>query len=122
MNNSPVPILRNFIQEEKLGFSLSEDSPSDFWVDESHGSLTVRFKIDSPHHIIYYDVYSPNDCLHLQEKTLRDAERLEFIAEEQRQWKIAESIEQIWLLLDCLILWAKQNNFNVKGIEAGRSG
>ena len=113
MDNSPVQTLRNFIQEEKLGFSLSEESHFDFWVDESKGSLTVRFKIDIPHHTIYYDVYAPDDSVHLQEKTLRDAECLEFIAEEQRHWKIAESIEKIWLLLDCLRLWAKQNNFTV---------
>jgi hypothetical protein len=113
MYTSPVPLLRNFIQEEKLRFSLSEESPLEFWVDESGGSVTVKFKIDTLHHEIYYDVYATDDNVHLQEKTLRDAERLEFLAEEQRRWKKAESIEQIWLLLDCLRLWAKQNNFSV---------
>ena len=113
MKNNPVPQLRNFIKEEKLRFSLSQDSPSEFWVDEPDSSITIRFKIDAKKHEIYYDVYATDDNVHLEEKTLRDAERLEFIAEEQRRWKRAESIEQIWLLLDCLRLWAEQNNFSV---------
>jgi hypothetical protein len=113
MQNNPLPALKNFIRKEKLHFSLSEEYPSDFWLDEPQGSITVRFRIDVPHHEISYDVYSPEYSVHLKEETLKDAERLEFIAEEHRRWRMAEIIEDIWLVLDLIKIWARQNDFTV---------
>jgi hypothetical protein len=114
MQNTPLLILKNFIQKEKFDFTISEESPYDFWLDEPQGFVTVRFRIDEPHRDILYDVYSPDYSIHLKEETLKDTERLEFIAEEQRRWKMAEIIEDVWLILDQIKLWARQNNFNVK--------
>ena len=113
MENNLISILKEFIKKEKIDFSISEDDSSDFWLDDLKSSMTVRFKIDSPKHQILYDVYSQEYSVHLKEETIKDVERLEFLAEENRRWKIAESIEDIWLVLDQIKLWARQNNFNV---------
>jgi len=113
MENNLISILKEFIKKEKIDFSISEDDSSDFWLDDLKSSMTVRFKIDSPKHQILYDVYSPEYSVHLQEETIKDVEQLEQLAEENRKWKLAESIEDIWLVLDEIKLWAMENNFNV---------
>jgi len=113
MQNKLIPLIEDFLKQEKINFSISEDNSTDFWLDDLKSSMTVRFKIDSPKHQILYDVYSPEYSVHLKEETIKDVERLEFLAEENRRWKIAESIEDIWLVLDQIKLWARQNNFNV---------
>ena len=113
MKNNLLPIIKDFMKKEKIGFSISEDNSSEFWLDDKSGIITVRFKLNSPEHKILYDVYSPEYSVHLKEETIKDVERLDFLAEEHRRWKIAESIEDIWLILDQIKLWARQNNFNV---------
>jgi hypothetical protein len=101
------------MKKEKLDFSISKENSSEFWLDDLKSSITVRFKVNNPEHQILYDVYSPEYSAHLKEETIKDVERLEFLAEENKRWKIAESIEDIWLVLDQIKLWARQNNFNV---------
>lgn len=113
MKNNLILVIKDFMKKEKIDFSISEDNSSEFWLDALKSSITVRFKINSPEHQILYDVYSPEYSVHLKEETLKDAERLEFLAEENRRWKIAENIEDIWLVLDQIKLWARRNNFNV---------
>jgi hypothetical protein len=113
MNNNLIPILEEFIKKEKINFSISTDNTAGFWLDNQTNSITVRFKFDTPKHEIIYDVYSPEYSMHLKEETLKDVERLEFLAEENKRWKIAESIEDIWLVLDQIKIWAEQNNYTV---------
>jgi len=113
LKNDLIPVIKDFLKKEKIGFSISEDNSSEFWLDDLKSSLTVRFKVNIPEHEILYDVYSPEYSVHLKEETLKDVENLEYLAEENKRWKIAESIENIWLVLDQIQLWARQNNFNI---------
>jgi len=113
MENNLISILKEFIEKEKINFSISEDNSTDFWLDNLNSTITVKFKINAPKHEILYDVYSPEYSVHLKEETIKDVERLEFLAEENRRWKIAESIEDIWLVLDQIKFWARKNNFSV---------
>ena len=113
MENNLIPVVTDFMRKEKIDFSISENNSSEFWLDDKSGTITVRFKVNVPKHEILYDVYSPEFSIHLKEETLKDAERLEFLAEEYRRWKIAEIIEDIWLILDQIKLWAENNNFNL---------
>ena len=113
MESNLIPIITDFMLKEKIDLSISEDNPSEFWLDNTAGSITVRFKINDLKHKILYDVYSPEFSVHLKEETIEDVERLEFLAEEHRRWKIAETIEDIWLILDRIILWARNNNFSI---------
>ena len=113
MQNKLIPLIEDFLKQEKINFSISKDNSTDFWLDDLKSSMTVRFKIDSTKHQILYDVYSPEYSVHLKEETIKDVERLEFLAEENRRWKIAESIEDIWLVLDKIKFWARKNNFSV---------
>jgi len=108
-----IPIIKDFIKREKIDFSISEDNASEFWLNDLKSSLTVKFKVNPSEHQILYDVYSPDYSVHLKEETIKDVERLEFLAEENRRWKIAESIEEIWLILDKIKLWARQNKYNL---------
>jgi hypothetical protein len=110
MKSNLISLLMDFINEEKIDLSLSEDSSSEFWLDDPQEYITVKFKVDIPKHEILYDVYSPEYSVHLKEETIKDVENLEFIAEENRRWRMAEIIEEIWLILDQIKLWAEQNN------------
>ena len=113
MKKNLIPIVIEFMKKENIDLSISDSNPSEFWLDDKLGSITVRFKINAPEHQILYDVYSPEYSVHLKEETIKDVENLEFLAEENRRWRVAESIEDIWLVLDQIKLWARQNNFNL---------
>ena len=113
MKNTLIPTLRDFMKKEKIDMSISEDNSSEFWLDTLKGSITVRFKVNAPKHEILYDVYSPEYSVHLKEETIKDVERLEFLAEENGRWKLAEGIEDIWLVLDQIKIWARQNSFDL---------
>ena len=113
MQNKLIPLIEDFLKQEKINFSISEDNSTDFWLDNLNSTIAVKFKINAPKHEILYDVYSPEYSVHLKEETIKDVERLEFLAEENRRWKLAESIEDIWLVLDQIKFWARKNNFSV---------
>jgi hypothetical protein len=113
MKNNLIQTIKEFITKENFDFSISEDNSYEFWLDDSKNSITVKFIVNVPEHKILYDVYSPEYTIHLKEETIKDVEQLEFLAEEHRRWKIAESIEDIWLILDQIKLWASKNNFYV---------
>ena len=113
MQTNLVPLIRDFMKIEKIDFSISEDNSSEFWVDDLKNSITIRFKVDASTHDIFYDVYSSEYSVHLKEETIKDVENLEFLAEENKRWRLAESIEDIWLILDRIKIWARQNNFNL---------
>jgi len=112
-----VSDLLDFIKREKIKIELSKDSDTEFWLDSPDKSITVRFIIDVKARQIFYDVYSTEYEVHLKEETIKDVEKLEFIAEEHRKWKVAEAIEDIWLILDEVEIWAQKNRFNIKEKE-----
>ena len=113
VENNLIGLIKDFMKKEKINFSVSEDNSSEFWIDDSKGSITIRFKLDVPKHEILYDVYSPEFSVHLKEETIKDVENLEFLAEENGIWKIAKIIEDIWLIIDQIRLWAFQNNYRL---------
>ena len=113
MKNNLQQVIKNFMNKEKIDFLISKDNSCEFWLDDKMGSITVRFKVDEPKHEIFYDVYSPEFSAHLKEETIKDVEQIEFIAEENRRWIFAKIIEDIWLIIDQIKLWAKQNNYNL---------
>lgn len=113
MENNLISILADFIKNEKIDMEISKDNSSEFWLDDKVGSITVRFKVNTPKHEILYDIYSPEFSVHLKEETIKDVENLEFLAEENRRWKIAQNIEDIWLILDKIKIWTMQNNYNL---------
>lgn len=112
-----VSDLLEFIKKEKIDLKLSKNSNTEFWLDSPDESITVRFEIDIKSKHIFYDVYSVEYEVHLKEETLKDVEKLEFIAEEHRRWKAAEVIENIWLILDEVEIWTQKNNFIMKEKE-----
>ena len=113
MKNNLIPVIKDFMKKEKIDLSISQDNSFEFWLDDTLGSITVRFKINNPKQEVIYDVYSPELSTHLKEETIKDVERLEFLAEDDRKWKFAEGIENIWLILDRIKLWARQNDFKL---------
>ena len=117
MSDNLVNIIRKFIENENIDLSISDDNNSEFWLDDSDGNLTVRFSILASKNTIFYDIYAPKLLRHLKEKTLKDVEQLEFLAEEHRNWKMAETIEDIWLILDQIMMWAEQNKYSLKETE-----
>jgi len=109
--------LLDFIKKEKIKIKLSKVSDTEFWLDSPDKTITVKFLIDRNSQEILYDVYSVEHEIHLKEDTIKDVERLESIAEENHKWKDAEVIEDIWLILDEVEIWARKNKFNIKQKE-----
>ncbi len=114
METGLVSNLVNFLKEEKIKMKLQKTSDSEFWLESPDGFMTVKFVTDESAHEILYDVFSPKYDVHLKEETLRDVERLDLIAEETGKWQYEKSIENFWLILDCVKLWARKNGFRVK--------
>ena len=113
MSNNLINVVRKFIENEHIKLSISDNNNSEFWLDDHEGNITVRFRIIASKNTILYDIYAPKLLRHLKEKTLKDVEQLEFLAEEHRNWKMAETIEDIWLILDQIMIWVEQNNYRL---------
>ena len=114
MEESLVSNLINFLEKEKIKMRFQKTSDSEFWLESQDGFMVVKFVVDQETSEILYDVFSPKYDVHLKEETIRDVERLDFIAEEERKWEYEKSIEDFWLVLDCVKIWARKNGFNIK--------
>jgi hypothetical protein len=109
-----ISYILNFLKEEKIKMKLRRISDSEFWLEGPHSFLTAKFRVDSGNHQVLYDLFSPKYDVHLKEETLRDVEKLDSIVEERGKWDYEKSIEGLWLVLDCVKLWAHENRFSVE--------
>ncbi len=96
---------------------LQKIGNSEFWLENPGGSLTVKFVIDHNAHEILYDVFLTKHDMHLKEENIKDVERIDFIAEEHKEWKLARDAEDTWLILDRIKLWTQHNNYELKERE-----
>jgi hypothetical protein len=109
-----ISSLLTLLEREKIAMRLRETSVSEFWIESLESSLVARFLVDAAAREISYDVFSTEYDLHLKEETLRDVEKLDFLAEAHKKWKIAEAAEGFWMVLDEIKIWARKNSFTVK--------
>ncbi|MFX0195326.1 MAG: hypothetical protein ACFFCW_04310 [Candidatus Hodarchaeota archaeon] len=115
MKNDLVSVLLDFFRKEKINIKLENISDSEFWLENSKASVVAKFLVDDKAHEILYDIFSLEFDVHLKEKTLNDVETLDFKAETHKKWKLEEAVEEIWLILDQVKLWAQKHAFkNVK--------
>lgn len=115
MGTDLVPNLLNFLKKEKIKINLREVSNSEFWLEAPDGSVTAKFIIDENAHKILYDIFSTEYDTHLKEETIRDVKEIDFIAEEDlRNWKLVGTVENLWLVLDAVKLWALKNKFEIE--------
>lgn len=114
MNESLISNVVNFLENEKINMKLQKTSDSEFWLESQDGFMVVKFVIDREAREILYDIFSPKYDVHLKEETLRDVERLDFLAEEAREWDYEKSIEDFWLVLDSVKIWAQKTGFTIK--------
>ena len=114
MEKNFVKELLNWVQNEKLNMNLRRASDYEFWLEEPYGFLTARFFVNIAAREISYDIFSPKYDLHLKEESLRDVEKLERIIEEKGKWDYEKPIEELWLILDHVNLWAQNNGFSIK--------
>jgi hypothetical protein len=104
----------NFLGKEKIKMELRTISDSEFWLEGPYGFLTAKFHVDEGNHQVLYDLFSPKYDVPLKEEAIRGVEKLDMIVEEKRKWDYEKSIEDLWLVLDCVKLWAQKNRFSVK--------
>jgi hypothetical protein len=104
----------NFLKEERINMKFRVVTDSEFWLEGPYGFLTAKFKVNRDAHQVSYDLFSPKYDVHLKEEVLRDVKRLDLIVEEKGKWDYEKSIEELWLVLDCVKLWARQEGFAVK--------
>jgi len=109
-----VKDLLDWIRNEKINMKLREISDFEFWLEGPYGFLTARFFVDIAVREISYDIFSPKYDLHLKEESLRDVEKLERIIEEKGKWDYEKPVDELWLILDHVNLWAQNNGFSVK--------
>jgi hypothetical protein len=114
MKTNLISNLLDFLREERIRMELQKTSNSDFWLESPDGFMTIKFFLNENKREVRYDVFSPKYDVHLKEETLKDAERLDFIAEEARKWEYEKSIEDFLLILDYVKLWAQKNGFRIK--------
>lgn len=114
METALISNIRRFLREEKIKMKLRTVSDSEFWLEGPYGFLTVKFRVDEGSHQVLYDLFSPKYDAHLKEESLRDVEKLDMIVEEKGKWDYEKSIEDLWLVLDCVKLWAQERRFSVK--------
>ncbi len=103
-----------FLEDKKIAMKIKEIDDSKFWLDSLDGFISVKFVINESEHLLLYDVFSPKLDTRLKVESLRDVEMLDTIAEEKGRWKYEKSIEELWLTLDWIKLWAQENGFNLK--------
>jgi hypothetical protein len=108
MGNSFVSDLLGFLKEEEIKMKVRKTSDSEFRLESPEGFMAVKFVTNEREHEILYDVFSPKYSVHLRKENRRDVERLDLIAEETGKWEYEESIENLWLILDCVKLWAQK--------------
>ncbi|MGB8779180.1 MAG: hypothetical protein WCD81_00840 [Candidatus Bathyarchaeia archaeon] len=109
-----VSNILKFLRKERIKMKLRMISDSEFWLEGPYGFLTAKFRVDKGNHQVLYDLFSPKYDVHLKEEALRDVEKLDLIVEERGKWDYEKSIEGLWLVLDCVNLWAQENRFSVK--------
>ena len=114
MKESLVSNVLAFLESEKIGMKLQKISDLEFWLETQDKFMVAKFTVDHKTSEILFDVFSPKYDVHLREETLRDVERLDSIAEESGKWEYEKSIEDFWLILDCVKIWARKNGFHVK--------
>jgi hypothetical protein len=106
--------IQDFLREEKINMKLQVISDSEFWLEGPYGFLTAKFRVDEENHQVLYDVFSPKYDVHPKEETLRDIEKLDMTVEEKGKWDYEKAIEDLWLVLDCVKLWAQEKRLSVK--------
>ncbi len=114
METDLVSTLLSFLRKEKIKMKLRKISDSEFWLESQNGFMSIKFVVDGDASEILYDVFSPEYDVHLKEENLRDVEKLDFIAEETGKWEYEKPIENFWLILDRIKLWARKTGFNLK--------
>jgi predicted RNase H-related nuclease YkuK (DUF458 family) len=107
-------ILQQFIQTENINVEISKSTDTEIWFDNSNKTIIMKIIIDHTQHQILYDIYDTDEVEHLTEKTIKDVERNEHLAEDNRKWKKAEAIEDMWLLLDEVEIWAKKHGYRMR--------
>jgi hypothetical protein len=106
--------LADFLKDEKIRMNLREISDSEFWLEGPYRFLTVGFFVDKVAHEITYNVFSPKYHLHLKEESLRGVKKLEYIVDEKVRRDCEKSIEDLWLVLYCVRIWAQKSGFSIK--------
>jgi hypothetical protein len=109
-----VSNLQKFLKDEKIKIEIRKTSDSNFWLENPNGFISIKFFIYVNSDEILYDVFSPKYDVHFRLEDLRDVEKLDFLAEETRREEYEKSIEDMWLILDCVKLWAEKNGFRAK--------
>jgi hypothetical protein len=108
-----VSNILKFVRKERIKMKLRMISDSEFWLEGPYGFLTAKFCVDKGNRQVWYNLFSPKYDVHLKEGALRDVEKLDLIVEERGKWDYEKSIEDLWLVLDCVKLWAQKNRFGV---------
>jgi hypothetical protein len=114
METGLIPNLLGFMKEEKIKMKLQKKSDSEFWLESPDKSVTAKFVINVNAREILYDVFSSDYDVHLEEETVKNVEAIDFAAEERRKWNLAEAAEDIWLILDKIKLWTRDNRYEIK--------
>ena len=105
--------LKDFIEKEKVKWDLFKKSQNEFWIEAVNSQLTARFEVDTQSKQIFYDIFSLEDEEHLNFDTIKDVEKRGFIEESRHNWRSEISIEEMWLVLDEIKLWAFKNKYKI---------
>jgi hypothetical protein len=117
MEGDLISELLKFLKKEKIEIKMRKISDSEFWLESPDKSITAKLAVDNDAREILCDIFSVEHDVHLKEEKIRDVEKIDFIAEEHKKWKLVEAVENFWLILDEIKLWAQKNRYQVKEKE-----
>lgn len=109
-----------FLNENVLkgsNLTVSKVADSQLWLETLDGFVSLRLIMCYEARQIFYDIFSPKCDLHLKEETVEDVERLDSVAELKGKWRYEKSIEDLWLVLDWIHIWARKDGFLLKKVH-----
>jgi len=109
--------LQNFIDQEKIPYRIFKKNQLEFWIEALESDIIGRVIIDDSNKRIFYDIYSVEDEEHLNSDSIKDVEKIGFIEETRHNWKAEVAIEDIWLIIEEIRLWAFKNGYEFKEKE-----
>ncbi len=108
--------LLSYLYDKGTKLSSRNITDSEFWLETQDGSVAIKFSIDNNAHKVSYNVFLPEFNKYFKEEDIRDVEKLTSLIEKKGQ-EYEKSVEDSWITLDWVKMWAQENKYLVEENE-----
>ena len=103
------------IDKERIKFNLSKKSDSEIIFKSPDQSIIIKFIIDYIHNRLLYDIYLSEYHKHLKKRYIYNFEKMYSLQEKHGKLHLPKYLPELWIILDKIHIWARKNNFMIKG-------